>query len=39
MAKPGRRFAPRARLAAAYARRAAMYDAAKRYALELANDT
>ena len=35
MAKPGRRFVPRKRYATAYARRAAMYDAVKGYALEL----
>ena len=35
MARPGRRFAPHARTAAAYARRAAIYDAVKRYALDL----
>jgi xylulokinase len=39
MARPGRRFLPRARVAGAYARRAAMYDAIKRYALELSRDT
>jgi xylulokinase len=38
MAKPGRRFIPRARYAKAYERRAATYDVIKRYALELAND-
>jgi xylulokinase len=36
MARPGRRFAPRARFAQAYARRAATYAAVKRQALELA---
>ena len=36
MARPGRRFLPRARHAAAYARRAAMYDAIKHAALDLA---
>jgi xylulokinase len=38
MAGPGRRFAPRARYAQAYARRAATYAAVKRYALELCHD-
>jgi xylulokinase len=35
MATPGRRFLPRARFAAGYARRAAMYAAVKQYALDL----
>jgi xylulokinase len=35
MARPGRRFLPRARFAEGHARRAAQYAAAKRYALEL----
>ena len=39
MAKPGRRFVPRRRFAAAYARRAAMYDTVKRSALELTQAT
>ena len=39
MARPGRRFAPRARFGKAYERRAALYDDAKRDALELAQHT
>jgi len=35
MARPGRRFVPRARFADGYARRAAMYAAVKRFALQL----
>ena len=36
MARPGRRFLPRVRFAAGHARRAALYAAVKRHALELA---
>ncbi len=39
MAKPGRRFAPRARYAKSYERRAGLYAAVKRHALELSDDT